>query len=104
MTGFEPRTFSVGSNRSTNTPQPLPNELGKFSPLYMQFLFLGANPNSEDLDSRTPLHSAIVKGSRYQPMSANRLTQDSKLLQQKLKIHNFLIASTMSMYKLCLIL
>lgn len=24
----------------------------------------GANPNLEDLDCRTPLHSAIVKGSR----------------------------------------
>ena len=28
-------------------------------------LFLtGANPNCEDFDCRTPLHSAIVKGSR----------------------------------------
>ena len=26
--------------------------------------FSGANPNSEDYDCRTPLHSAIVKGSR----------------------------------------
>ena len=37
------------------------------SHLYYFFsLFLsGANPNSEDYDLRTPLHSAIVKGSRY---------------------------------------
>ena len=27
-------------------------------------IFSGANPNSEDYDCRTPLHSAIVKGSR----------------------------------------
>ena len=101
MTGFEPRTFSVGSNRSTNTPQPLPNELGKFSPLYMQFLFLGANPNSEDFDSRTPLHSAIVKGSRYQPMTANRLTQDSNLLKQKNKIHNFLDSKDAALCTTC---
>ena len=28
------------------------------------FLFEGTDPNFEDYDRRTPLHSAIVKGSR----------------------------------------
>ena len=28
------------------------------------FFFAGADPNSKDYDCRTPLHSAIVKGSR----------------------------------------
>ena len=68
---------------------------------YCIFLFLGANPNSEDLDSRTPLHSAIVKGSRYQPMTANRLTQDSNLLKQKNKIHNFLDSKDAALCTTC---
>ena len=28
------------------------------------FFFVGADPNCKDYDCRTPLHSAIVKGSR----------------------------------------
>ncbi len=31
---------------------------------YTHRFISGANPNSEDNDSRTPVHSAIVKGSR----------------------------------------
>ena len=33
-------------------------------PTHCLFLFKGTDPNFEDYDRRTPLHSAIVKGSR----------------------------------------
>ena len=32
--------------------------------MYLFFALSGTDPNSEDYDRRTPLHSAIVKGSR----------------------------------------
>ena len=35
-----------------------------FTHLNFPALFLGADPNCKDYDCRTPLHSAIVKGSR----------------------------------------
>ena len=35
-----------------------------FTHLKFPALFLGADPNCKDYDCRTPLHSAIVKGSR----------------------------------------
>ena len=38
------------------------NSLNTYNTMF--FLFEGTDPNFEDYDRRTPLHSAIVKGSR----------------------------------------